>query len=133
MSSFFFKDTAPTEIYTLSLHDALPIYAGLVAARADRRGGAAARPLPAAARGGGAGGRPRLVDRVRARRPLRGDGGPRPAGRGAAPVRARRRAVRRGQAPRGSDRCRGPGRGATAGASAAYPTATVPLISAARR
>ena len=23
---FFFKDTAPTEIYTLSLHDALPIY-----------------------------------------------------------------------------------------------------------
>src|SRR6202171_6611539 len=24
-SSFFFKDTAPTEIYTLSLHDALPI------------------------------------------------------------------------------------------------------------
>src|ERR1019366_8448612 len=24
----FFNDTAPTEIYTLSLHDALPIYAG---------------------------------------------------------------------------------------------------------
>src|SRR5438045_5585298 len=24
-SSFFFDDTAPTEIYTLSLHDALPI------------------------------------------------------------------------------------------------------------
>src|SRR5947207_10695704 len=24
---FFFHDTAPTEIYTLSLHDALPIYA----------------------------------------------------------------------------------------------------------
>src|SRR3712207_7586784 len=24
---FFFNDTAPTEIYTLSLHDALPIYA----------------------------------------------------------------------------------------------------------
>src|SRR5205823_14998189 len=24
---FFFTDTAPTEIYTLSLHDALPIYA----------------------------------------------------------------------------------------------------------
>src|SRR5437764_10449721 len=24
-SSFFFNDTAPTEIYTLSLHDALPI------------------------------------------------------------------------------------------------------------
>src|SRR5690349_24816145 len=25
---FFFKDTATTEIYTLSLHDALPIYRG---------------------------------------------------------------------------------------------------------
>src|SRR5438477_3744788 len=28
-SSFFFNDTATTEIYTLSLHDALPICAGL--------------------------------------------------------------------------------------------------------
>src|SRR6266536_413356 len=27
---FFFNDTATTEIYTLSLHDALPIYAGAV-------------------------------------------------------------------------------------------------------
>src|SRR5260370_42670700 len=27
-SLFFFNDTATTEIYTLSLHDALPIYAG---------------------------------------------------------------------------------------------------------
>ena len=27
---FFFNDTATTEIYTLSLHDALPIYHGLV-------------------------------------------------------------------------------------------------------
>src|SRR5688572_33450539 len=26
--SFFFNDTATTEIYTLSLHDALPIYLG---------------------------------------------------------------------------------------------------------
>src|SRR5438067_12347888 len=26
VSIFFFNDTAPTEIYTLSLHDALPIY-----------------------------------------------------------------------------------------------------------
>src|SRR4030043_277295 len=26
MPSFFFKDAAPPEIYTLSLHDALPIY-----------------------------------------------------------------------------------------------------------
>src|SRR2546430_7718051 len=31
LSFFFFNDTAPTEIYTLSLHDALPI---------SRRGGA---------------------------------------------------------------------------------------------
>src|SRR2546430_10520135 len=28
MTFFFFNDTATTEIYTLSLHDALPIYAG---------------------------------------------------------------------------------------------------------
>src|SRR2546421_6455311 len=27
-SSFFFNDTATTEIYTLSLHDALPIWCG---------------------------------------------------------------------------------------------------------
>src|SRR5262245_64552527 len=26
-TAFFFNDTAPTEIYTLSLHDALPIFA----------------------------------------------------------------------------------------------------------
>src|SRR5256886_10237917 len=30
-SFFFFNDTATTEIYTLSLHDALPIYAVLAA------------------------------------------------------------------------------------------------------
>src|SRR5256885_8704458 len=30
LSLFFFNDTATTEIYTLSLHDALPIYAGPV-------------------------------------------------------------------------------------------------------
>src|ERR1019366_10770204 len=39
---FFFNDTAPTEIYALSLHDALPIYgaaghASHAAARAERR------------------------------------------------------------------------------------------------
>src|SRR3712207_7205031 len=27
---FFFNDTATTEIYTLSLHDALPIYTGVI-------------------------------------------------------------------------------------------------------
>src|SRR2546422_7761147 len=31
---FFFNDTAPTEIYTLPLHDALPIWTGLRAAAA---------------------------------------------------------------------------------------------------
>src|SRR3712207_7116899 len=39
---FFFNDTATTEIYTLSLHDALPIYgpgrAGVRAARLGHRG-----------------------------------------------------------------------------------------------
>src|SRR3712207_7232049 len=40
--SFFFNDTATTEIYTLSLHDALPIFRGVVgeigiARPADRR------------------------------------------------------------------------------------------------
>src|SRR3712207_7289613 len=30
MDSFFFNDTATTEIYTLSLHDALPILAALL-------------------------------------------------------------------------------------------------------
>src|SRR5260221_14690964 len=44
---FFFNDTAPTEIYTLSLHDALPIYAA--AARPDRAAWAVQRLLAAAA------------------------------------------------------------------------------------
>src|SRR5438876_3049168 len=30
MSHFFFNDTPPTEIYTLSLHDALPISTGRI-------------------------------------------------------------------------------------------------------
>src|SRR6476620_8636966 len=42
---FFFNDTATTEIYTLSLHDALPIYgrAGVVRRRSDDHGAGAAR------------------------------------------------------------------------------------------
>src|ERR1017187_10612949 len=32
---FFFNDTATTEIYTLSLHDALPIYEGQIPSWAD--------------------------------------------------------------------------------------------------
>src|SRR5438034_47492 len=38
--SFFFNDTAPTEIYTLSLHDALPVVIGI------KLSVAAARPRP---------------------------------------------------------------------------------------
>src|SRR2546428_10295271 len=35
---FFFNDTATTEIYTLSLHDALPIYQPKFVFAGDRRG-----------------------------------------------------------------------------------------------
>src|SRR3712207_9369461 len=44
---FFFNDTATTEIYTLSLHDALPIYVlvGVLAARAGRQPAALAHLL----------------------------------------------------------------------------------------
>src|SRR2546425_1253952 len=36
---FFFNDTATTEIYTLSLHDALPIYLPVLERRGLRHGG----------------------------------------------------------------------------------------------
>ena len=36
---FFFNDTATTEIYTLSLHDALPIYQDQIVAPAYESGG----------------------------------------------------------------------------------------------
>src|SRR3712207_7361232 len=49
---FFFNDTATTEIYTLSLHDALPIW-GAVAQRVDDVG---RRAEPARAERGGRGG-----------------------------------------------------------------------------
>src|SRR3712207_7348959 len=67
MFCFFFNDTATTEIYTLSLHDALPICPGRsrppalpVPPGAGRDGGAASRraaasergAVPAAGRGG---------------------------------------------------------------------------------
>src|SRR2546430_12421702 len=48
---FFFNDTATTEIYTLSLHDALPIsvrparYPGPREAQGERRGGEAEQGL----------------------------------------------------------------------------------------
>src|SRR3712207_8767354 len=67
---FFFNDTATTEIYTLSLHDALPICPGCarIGGRGDRRGAglppagprAAARPRQPRA-GGGSGARARRV------------------------------------------------------------------------
>src|SRR2546430_16832480 len=41
---FFFNDTATTEIYTLSLHDALPIY--LTKSRITPAGGTLAYPRP---------------------------------------------------------------------------------------
>src|SRR3712207_9061253 len=37
---FFFNDTATTEIYTLSLHDALPIYGGNIVVEATGPDGA---------------------------------------------------------------------------------------------
>src|SRR5438105_6098229 len=66
--SFFFSDTATPEIYTLSLHDALPIFARGArgaAARAGRRRG----PCAAPAGDGGAGG----AGGARARPPHRGE------------------------------------------------------------
>src|SRR6266704_6905777 len=41
---FFFNDTATTEIYTLSLHDALPIYAIRPCSSASSRGARPAAP-----------------------------------------------------------------------------------------
>src|SRR5690554_7356856 len=38
ISLFFFTDTSPTEIYTLSLHDALPILVGRLPAVRQRQG-----------------------------------------------------------------------------------------------
>src|SRR2546429_7872816 len=43
-SFFFFNDTATTEIYTLSLHDALPICAAHCAPARRRHTGSAIRP-----------------------------------------------------------------------------------------
>src|SRR3712207_8465745 len=46
---FFFNDTATTEIYTLSLHDALPISARAARGRGGRRLGGRRDPRPALA------------------------------------------------------------------------------------
>src|SRR5579885_3877479 len=50
LSVFFFNDTATTEIYTLSLHDALPISARRGAEPARRRGGRALGAAPSCRR-----------------------------------------------------------------------------------
>src|SRR5947209_16887977 len=57
--SFFFSDTAPTQIYTLSLHDALPISA----AGGEREGVGAGPQRDAAGDGARDGHRRRLADR----------------------------------------------------------------------
>src|SRR5262249_61303323 len=65
LALFFFNDTAPTEIYTLSLHDALPIFRRvggdarrrLDRARSDRHNGRAQRRRRVRARDGDAAGR----------------------------------------------------------------------------
>src|SRR2546428_14188380 len=41
---FFFNDTATTEIYTLSLHDALPIFPNCALVRGSHRGAAENEP-----------------------------------------------------------------------------------------
>src|SRR5687768_18264521 len=58
---FFFNDTATTEIYTLSLHDALPIYRGGALPTGRRRGVArgVGRAVPRLARAAAAPGDPR--------------------------------------------------------------------------
>src|SRR3712207_8127673 len=57
VSVFFFNDTATTEIYTLSLHDALPIYAAGGRAPRNRGRPPAPRRLGTTRRCRGRGGR----------------------------------------------------------------------------
>src|SRR2546422_10481654 len=91
---FFFNDTATTEIYTLSLHDALPI-------SPRRRRRRRARAAPARARRGRARDRRTRGTRSRRRAPVGDDRGTRSA-RQAAPHDPRRRPLD-GHGPR----CRG--------------------------
>src|SRR5436305_4155961 len=46
LSFFFFNDTAPTEIYTLSLHDALPIFPLMFGRKPCVRWPPASRDMP---------------------------------------------------------------------------------------
>src|SRR5256886_2288204 len=103
---FFFKDTATTEIYTLSLHDALPI--SRRRREAGARPGGRRRPRPPSGRGVGRRRDRRDVPRVGAR----ADPGP-AAGARTAPRVPGLALPGRGAALRGGhrDRCgRGPGR-----------------------
>src|SRR3712207_8020337 len=71
MVFFFFNDTATTEIYTLSLHDALPICRRQRQTRKDHYRACRARhPTPALWEGA-----PHLQEVPRARREQRGPGG----------------------------------------------------------
>src|SRR5438034_3541545 len=69
-STFFFNDTATTEIYTLSLHDALPIY-GRSRARDTRGSPRAPSPSPASGGAPPASGRRRAGLRCRDRKSTR--------------------------------------------------------------
>src|SRR3989475_6068960 len=63
ISFFFFNDTATTEIYTLSLHDALPIFHDAVTPGEPRGSHRAARPGESQCHALEAVGRPDGVDR----------------------------------------------------------------------
>src|SRR2546428_13612794 len=109
MSFFFFNDTATTEIYTLSLHDALPISTRPSCRQPGPvpRGGSPARLVPGGGHGGAVRGR-----RVRRRPP--GDRGRRRVARG--PPRGGARGAGRREACGHGGRRRGgfpPGRGET--------------------
>src|SRR5438309_10001249 len=79
-SFFFFNATATTEIYTLSLHDALPIYIVAVPRRADGHGRRGARipPHQAPPRAGSDEGQGGLCGEVRGVPPPRRAGGHEP-------------------------------------------------------
>src|SRR5256885_16864085 len=61
---FFFNDTATTEIYTLSLHDALPISTAASPSTPQRRGDVARSSTPPVPAAGPLTRRPELPDRT---------------------------------------------------------------------
>src|SRR2546425_10794963 len=94
LSLFFFNDTATTEIYTLSLHDALPISPG------------ARREGPGAAGGARRAGRPQAAGARAEDAPRRG--GPLLRARRAGPLRPPHRQGRRDDVAPGPEPVRGP-------------------------